>query len=138
MVEQKRHETRIRIRYKDTDRMGVVYYGNYFTFFEVARAEFLRDHGYPYADVEADGYTLLVIEASANYHASARYDVTITVKTLFNALRNVRVRFDYEIFDEKGKRLVTGHTIHACMNAQQKPTKIPERLRRIATAPRGS
>lgn len=132
MGEQGRHETRIRVRYKDTDRMGVVYYGNYFTFFEVARTEFLRDRGYPYADVEADGYTLVVIEASAKYHASARYDVLVSVKTSFKILKNVRVRFDYQVFDEEGRLLVTGHTVHACMNSDHKPTKVPSRLREIA------
>ena len=82
MGEDKRHETRIRVRYKDTDRMGVDYYGNYFTFFEVGRTELLWDCGCPYAEIEAEGFNLVVIEAKAHYHASARYDSILTVETL--------------------------------------------------------
>lgn len=125
------HETRIRVRYKDTDRMGLVYYGNYFTFFEVARSELMRDLGYSYADVEADGYGMVVTEASAKYHGNTRYDALITVKTAILPLKKVQVRFEYRVLDETGRLLVSGHTVHACLNADQKPTRIPQKLREI-------
>ncbi len=131
MTEQDWHETEIRVRYKDTDRMGLVYYGNYFTFFEVARNEFMRDLGYPYAEIEADGYNLVVTEASADYHANTKYDAMVVVKTMILPVKRVRVRFDYRVFDEKGRLLVTGHTVHACLNANQKPVRIPAKLREI-------
>ncbi len=131
MTEKNWHETPIRVRYKDTDRMGLVYYGNYFTFFEVARSEFMRNHGYPYAQIEAEGYSLVVTEASAKYHANTKYDAQVIVKTMIYPLKEVRVRFEYRIFDEKGRLLVSGHTVHACLNADKKPVRIPQKLKEI-------
>ena len=125
------HETKIRVRYKDTDRMGLVYYGNYFTFFEVARSELMRDLGYSYADVEADGYGMVVTEASAKYHGNTHYDALITVKTAIFPLKKVQVRFEYRVVDETGRLIVSGHTVHACLNSGQKPTRIPPKLREI-------
>ena len=123
------HETKIRVRYKDTDRLGVVYYGNYLTFFEVGRAEFMRDLGFPYSKLEADGYSLVVIEAGAKYHDNAGYDALLTVNTMMTELRPVRMRFDYRVRAEDGRLLVSGHTVHACVNARKKPTRIPADLR---------
>lgn len=131
MMEQDWHETKIRVRYKDTDRMGLVYYGNYFTFFEVARSEFMRDFGYPYAQIEAEGYNLVVTEASSNYHANTKYDALVIVKTMIYPVKRVRVRFEYRVFDEKGRLLVSGHTVHACLNADKNPARIPAKLKEI-------
>ena len=125
------HETRIRVRYKDTDRLGVVYYGNYLTYFEVARAEFMRDLGFPYSKLEADGFTLVVTEAAAKYHYSAGYDALLTVRTMITELRPVRMRFEYRVIAEDGHLLVSGHTVHACINAKMKPTRIPADLRKF-------
>ena len=121
--------TKIRVKYKDTDRMGVVYYGNYLTFFEVGRTEFMRDLGFPYADLEAAGYNLVVTETAAKYHSNVGYDSLITVKTAVTDLRKVRIRFDYQVLSDTDSLLVSGHTIHACLNASQKPTRIPQDMR---------
>ena len=131
MVENEWHRTQIRVKYKDTDRMGVVYYGNYLTFFEVARAEFMRDLGFPYSYLEAQGYTLVVTEAAAKYHANVGYDAVINIKTMITELGKVRIRFDYRIFDEEELLLVSGHTVHACINAKLKPSRIPIYLRKV-------
>ena len=131
MAERKWHETRIRIRYKDTDRMGVVYYGNYLTFFEVGRAELMRDLGFPYAEIEADGYILVVTEAKAKYHANVGYDSEVTVKTKIAKVKNVSIRFNYEVADESGRLLVSGHTVHACLNSDLKPVRIPADLKEV-------
>jgi acyl-CoA thioester hydrolase len=131
MMDDYWHETKIRVRYKDTDRMNVVYYGNYLTFFEVGRAELMRHLGFSYADFEKQGYTLMVIEAAAKYYANVGYDALVTVKTKITDLRKVRMRFVYEVFDEAGNLLVNGHTIHACMNQGKKPVKIPDAFRKI-------
>jgi acyl-CoA thioester hydrolase len=131
MKNQKKHETKIRIRYKDTDRMGVVYYGNYLTFFEVARAEFMRDLGLPYSQMESEGFSLAVIEAVAKYHANVGYDSVVTVETLLSAPGKVRIRFDYRVLDEEGKLLVDGHTMHACIDENMKPTRIPPHLKKV-------
>ncbi|WP_028322234.1 acyl-CoA thioesterase [Desulfatiglans anilini] len=119
------HECRIRVRYKDTDRMGVVYYGNYLTFFEIARAEFMRDLGFSYARLEADGYSLVVIEAAAKYHGNVGYDAVVRARSNVAELSRVRMRFEYRILDEEGRLLVSGHTTHACLDGNQKPVRIP-------------
>ncbi|MFC1868678.1 acyl-CoA thioesterase [Thermodesulfobacteriota bacterium] len=125
MMENGWHSTMIRIRYKDTDRMGVVYYGNYLTFFEVGRAEYMRELGFPYSGLEDKGYSLVVVEAAVKYHANVGYDSMVIVKTSITDLRRVRVRFDYEIVSEENILLVKGHTVHACINSDLKPAKIP-------------
>jgi len=131
MADSNWHRARIRVRYKDTDRMGVVYYGNYLTFFEVGRAELMRDLGFPYAEIEADGYILVVTEASAKYHANVGYDSEVTVKTKIAKVRNASIRFNYEVVDEEDKLLVSGHTVHACLNSDLKPVRIPPDLKGV-------
>ncbi len=129
------HETTIRIRYKDTDRMGVVYYGNYLTFFEVGRTEMMRDLGIPNSALEARGYTLPVVDAAATYRGNVGYDEVITVQTVISDVTRVRIRFDYQVLDQSGRLLVTGHTLHACLNASMKPVRVPEDLRAVIVSP---
>ena len=131
MSENDWHETKIRVRYKDTDRMGVVYYGNYLTYFEIGRAELMRDLGFPYSAFESDGYSLVVTEANAKYHSNVGYDTLVTVRTKISDLRLVRVSFKYEIVDEQYGLLVSGYTVHACINSNSKPMRIPLELREI-------
>jgi acyl-CoA thioester hydrolase len=131
MLEDGWHEIKIRVRYKDTDRMGVVYYGNYLTFFEIGRTEFMRELDFPYSKLESDGYTLVVTEVFAKYHSNAGYDALLTVRTRIADQRGARVRFEYEVVGEERKVLVTGHTVHACVNASMKATRLPEHLRRL-------
>jgi acyl-CoA thioester hydrolase len=128
MRDNRWHSTEIRVRYKDTDRMGVVYYGNYLTFFEIGRSEYMRELGFPYAEMEGKGYSLVVTEAAAKYHGNVGYDSLITVKTSITELKRITVRFDYEIFSEGDKLLVTGHTVHACLNSAQKPIRMPAEM----------
>ena len=125
------HETKIRIRYKDTDRLGVVYYGNYLTFFEVGRAELMRSLGMPYSKLEAEGLSLVVTEAAAKYHGNVGYDALIAVKTAVSEARGARVRFEYRVLSEEGSLLVTGHTVHACVNPGKKPCRIPSELKAL-------
>jgi acyl-CoA thioester hydrolase len=122
------HETDIRIRYKDTDRMGVVYYGNYLTFFEVGRAEYMRSLGFPYSELEGNGYTLAVTDATAKYHGNVGYDALVTVKTRICKLTRVQVRFSYLVMDEEDNLLVSGETGHACINEKMKACRLPEEL----------
>jgi acyl-CoA thioester hydrolase len=111
--------------------MGVVYYGNYLTFFEIGRAELMRELGAPYSKLETEGYTLVVTEASAKYHANVGYDALVTVRTRIAEQRGARVRFDYEVISEEKKLLVTGHTLHGCINSSMKPRRLPEDLRNL-------
>jgi len=125
MTENGWHSTKIRVRYKDTDRMGVVYYGNYLTYFEVGRSEYMRELGFPYSQMEGKGYTLVVTEANAKYHKNVGYDSLVTVKTAITELKRITVRFEYKILSEDNNLLVTGHTVHACLNASLKPIRMP-------------
>jgi len=125
------HETRIRVRYKDTDRLGVVYYGNYLTFFEVGRAELMRSLGMPYSKLETEGLSLVVTEAAAKYHGNVGYDALVTVKTALSEARGARVRFEYRVWSEEGNLLVTGYTVHACINSNKKPCRIPSELKAL-------
>lgn len=129
MTHQHWHETRTRIRYKETDRMGVVYYGNYLTFFEVGRAECMRSLGLPYSELEHLGYRLVVTDTAAKYHGNVGYDALITIRTTVTELKRVQLRFDYRIFDEQENLLVSGHTGHACLDVNLKPAKFPEILK---------
>jgi acyl-CoA thioester hydrolase len=131
MVNDGWHETTIRVRYKDTDRLGVVYYGNYLTFFEVGRAEFMRDLGFPYSKIESDGYSLVVTEAAAKYHDNVGYDALVTVRTRIADLRRVRIRFDYQVVSDGRHLLVSGYTVHACMDSNKKLTRIPPDVREV-------
>ena len=125
------HETKIRVRYKDTDRLGVVYYGNYLTFFEVGRAELMRDRGFAYSRLEGEGYNLVVIEAFAKYHGNVGYDAMVTVKSRVSDMKGARMRFDYEVLGETGNLLVSGYTLHGCINSKSKPSRIPPSLQAI-------
>jgi acyl-CoA thioester hydrolase len=128
MTENGWHNTNIRVRYKDTDRMGVVYYGNYLTYFEVGRSEYMRELGFPYSQLEGKGYTLVVTEANAKYHGNVGYDSLVTVKTAITELKRVSVRFEYKILSEQNNLLVTGHTVHACLNSSLKPIRMPAEM----------
>ena len=123
------HKTPIRVRYKDTDRMGVVYYGNYLTFFEVGRAELMRELGFPYSRMEALGYSLVVVEAAARYHGNVGYDSLVTVQTAITQLKRVTIRFEYKVVSQDETILVTGHTLHACIRPDQKPIRIPDEIK---------
>jgi acyl-CoA thioester hydrolase len=125
------HETKIRIRYKDTDQLGVVYHGNYLTFFEVGRAEFMRALGCPYSRLEGEGYSLVVIEAFAKYHGNVGYDAMVTVKAKISDISGARMRFDYEVLSDKGNLLVSGYTLHGCINSKSKPSRIPSSVKAL-------
>lgn len=109
--------TQIRARYAETDRMGYVYYGNYLTYFEVARTEAIRALGLTYRRLEDELNMMLpVTEAKLNYKRPARYDDLLTLKTRVAEWPGVRIRFDTEVFDEAGNLLVSGYVALAFVN----------------------
>lgn len=118
----------IRVSYRDTDKMGVVYYANYFVFFEMGRTELMRQIGFTYDEMEKQGLYFPVINAQCNYHAPAHYDDLITVETTISELKNVTVTFSYKIKCDD-KILVTGSTKHPLVNYAFKPTRIPQNLK---------
>ena len=124
-----------RVRYGDTDKMGISYYANYFVWFEAARTEYFRALGYPYTECEAQGGFLPVIETTAKYHAPSTYDDLVLVRTSVSDIYKSSLKFEYQVFDKKThKLLVTGHSVHVFVNAGMKPVRVPEKIRAIVTS----
>ncbi|WP_405414325.1 acyl-CoA thioesterase [Maribacter sp. Asnod1-A12] len=118
-----------RIRYSETDQMGVVYHGNYAQYLELARVEWLRALGISYKSMEEGGIMLPVISLSIKYLKSALYDDLITVKVILNEKPAVRIEFDYEITNEAGELLATANTVLVFMDMERKrPTRCPQIL----------
>jgi len=121
------YETKIRIRYGETDQMGVVYHGNYSNFLEIGRTEWLRALGVSYRQMELDGIMLPVISLSLKYKKSACYDDIICVKTILKKVPTATIEFDYEITNEQGEILTLGNTILAFINMKtNRPTRCPK------------
>jgi acyl-CoA thioester hydrolase len=122
--------TQIRVRYAETDQMGVVYHSNFFPYFESARAESIRELGYTYADMEKMGVIMPVIDVHCRYLRPARYDDLLTVKTILKELPvHHKIEFHHEVFNEKNELLVIGKIILYFMEADgMKRTTIPAQL----------
>jgi acyl-CoA thioester hydrolase len=124
--------TIVRVRYAETDRMGVVYYANYFVWFEVARADLLRTLGWTYREMEDAGVFLPVIEAHCEYKRPARYDDEIAIRAEGRATSPVRLEFAYAAtLASSGELLATGRTAHAAVGADGRPCRLPERIRKV-------
>ncbi|MBU7008113.1 acyl-CoA thioesterase [Phosphitispora fastidiosa] len=130
------NQTQIRVRYEETDRMGFVYHGNYFTWFEVGRTELFRSIGLPYTVFEEMGIMLPVTEAESRYRIPAGYDDLITVQTTVTRLTPTRINFKYRLLSPKGTVITEGKTGHAFVDRIGKPInlakKAPELWERIA------
>src|SRR5687768_5865205 len=121
--------TRVRVRYAETDRMGVVYYANYLVWFEVGRADWLRQTGSTYREMERDGISLPVIEARCEYRQPARYDDEIDIATTGPLVTAVRLRFDYELTRAgDDAAIAAGHTVHAAVDEAGRPRRLPARV----------
>ena len=119
-----------RVRYAETDRMGISYYANYFIWFEAARTEYFRTLGLVYSEFEKKGIFLPVAEAQCRYTEPTSYDDLITVRTIVSQMRQSSIRFDYQVFKNKGSKIVaTGYTVHVFSGPGLKPIRIPEDLR---------
>jgi acyl-CoA thioester hydrolase len=123
-------QTQVRVRYAETDQMGVVYHGNYFEYFEVARAESIRQLGFTYADMEKLGVIMPVIEVQCRYLRPARYDDLLTVKVILKELPlHHEIRFFHEVYNEKQELLATANIILYFMEAKtMKRTGMPAQL----------
>lgn len=121
-----------RVRYAETDQMGVVYHANYLVWCEVGRTELIRGRGATYAELERRGYVLAVAEATIRYHASARYDDMIRVETWIEDLRSRTVTFAYDVLranpGAEPERLATARTILVALDAEARPTRMPAEL----------
>jgi acyl-CoA thioester hydrolase len=124
--------TTIRVRYAETDQMSLVYYANYFVWFEVARAELLRHHGWTYREMEGAGVMLPVIDAQCEYLRPARYDDEIEIRTEGLIVSPVRMSFTYQVRANGRDGLVaSGRTLHAAVDRNGRPCRLPERIAEV-------
>ena len=122
----------IRVRYAETDKMGVVYYANYFVWFEVARTDLLRTLGWSYREMEQAGISLPVIEACCEYVRPARYDDELEIKTEGRLLSPIRMEFTYQVRILGGAVVAaSGKTVHAALDPNGRPCRLPERIREV-------
>jgi acyl-CoA thioester hydrolase len=127
--------SRIRVRYAETDQMGVVYYANYFVWFEVGRTDLLRSLGGTYRELEAEGLFLPVIEAACEYAQPGRYDDELEIRTDGRLLSPIRVEFTYEVVRlADGDTLARGRTMHAAINRAGRPCRLPAPVRQALSA----
>lgn len=121
------HELKIRVRYSETDQMGVVYHGNYAQYFEMGRVEWLRNLGVSYKWMEENGIMLPVVSLNMNYKKPARYDDLLTVKTILKSQSSVKIEFDYEIYNEQMELLTIASSILVFVDMKTgRPTTPPE------------
>lgn len=130
------HETTLRVRYSETDRMGVVYHANYLVWFEIGRTEFCRSRGFSYRDMEENSNAFLVVaESYCRYKASAQYDDELIVRTHITELRRRSVRFGYEIVrPSDGQIIAEGETGHVVTDDQNRVRTLPETYRVLLSA----
>ena len=128
--------TEIRVRYSDTDQMGVVYYANYFAWLEVARTEWLRSRGITYRVIEKERkLSLPVTEAYCKYKAPARYDDIVLIETKIAEMKNATMRFEYVLSNKQTKEvLASAWTTHVFIDENRRPVKIPEDIRKVFEA----
>ncbi len=118
---------RVRVRYAETDQMGVVYYANYLIWFEMGRAEYCRQMGFSYANLESNGFRLMVADAHCRYKAPARYDEVVRIETSIQELKKKTLVFGYKIFNDTTNQLLAqGYTKHVCTDLQGKLVRLPE------------
>jgi acyl-CoA thioester hydrolase len=121
-----------RVRYAETDQMGVVYHANYLVWCEIGRTDLIRQLGTSYAALEREGVGLAVIDASVRYHSGAKYDDMIRVRTTISDVRSRTVTFDYKIEDAtSGTRLASASTTLASINREGKLAALPAEMRKL-------
>ena len=134
------NETRIRVRYAETDQMGVVYHANHFIWFEVGRVELLRQFGFSYKDMEReDDCFIAVVDARCRYKAPVHYDDEVIVRTYLKHVREKVIRFGYELRSaDTGELVAEGETTHIVADAKMKPRVLPEKYMNVFRAAVGN
>ena len=131
-MSERRSVSTVRVRYAETDQMGVAWHGHYLAWFEVGRTDLLRREGVAYRDLENEGLRLPVIEAELRFLRPARYDDVLEIRTRVVEVRGARVRLDYEVHREGTEGpLATGATAHAAIDTAGRARRLPETLRRL-------
>jgi acyl-CoA thioester hydrolase len=127
-----RSETTVRVRYGETDQMGYVYYGNYGMYYEVARVESLRQLGLTYKAIEAQGIIMPVLENKSKFIAPARYDELLRIVCIIRDKPGIRIKFEYEIFNEENKLIHQGETLLVFVDKKtNKPCRPPNEMENI-------
>ncbi|MGH9325587.1 MAG: acyl-CoA thioesterase [Terriglobia bacterium] len=128
--------TPLRVRYAETDQMGVVYHANYLVWFEMGRTDFCRQHGFAYRDMEgADGLYIMVAEARCRYKAPARYDDEVEVRTCLSGVRKRVLVFGYQVYRQpENELLAEGETVHVVTDREGHPRALPEKYRELFLA----
>ena len=134
------NETRVRVRYAETDQMGVVYHANHFIWFEIGRVEFLRQLGFSYKDMEReDDCFIAVVDAQCRYKAPVHYDDEVIVRTRLKHVREKVIRFEYELRSfETGALLAEGETTHIVADSKMRSRRLPEKYLKVFKAAVGS
>ncbi len=128
------HEIQVRVRYAETDKMGYVYYGNYATYYEVARVETFRHIGFSYKELEDSGVMMPVLEYKTKYIKPAHYDDLLTIKIFIKKIPSVRIVFDYEVFNEKNTLLNIAETTLVFVSSETgRPCMPPEHFINLIT-----
>jgi acyl-CoA thioester hydrolase len=127
------HVYKTRVRYAETDQMGVVYYGNYLAYLESARTGLLREEGFAYSDLEKQGILLPVTECKIQYKGAARYDEEVSVAATLAYVKNASIKFNYKVYNAEEKQIAEAYTIHPFVNREWKIITIPDDVKAALT-----
>jgi len=122
-----RHEINIRVRYAETDRMGLLHHANYFVYFEMGRTELLRARGFSYREIEDAGHFLVIVDIGCKFKRPAYYDDLLTLRTIVERVTHVKIVHRYEILRD-GLLLAEGHSTLACVDREGKPQALPSTI----------
>jgi acyl-CoA thioester hydrolase len=122
-----RHEIQIRVRYAETDRMGLLHHANYFVYFEMGRTELLRQRGFSYREIEDAGHFLVIVDIGCKFKRPAYYDDLLTLRTIVERVTHVKIVHRYEVLRD-GVLLAEGHSTLACVDREGKPQALPPTL----------
>lgn len=122
------HDIQVRVRYAETDRMGLLHHANYVVYFEQARTELLRACGFTYRDMEDSGHFLVVVDLQIKYKRPAQYDDVVTIRTTVEKVTHVKIVHKYEVFRD-GLLLTEGQSTLACVDKAGRPQALPDTLR---------
>ena len=128
MTNPPEHEMTIRVRYAETDRMGLLHHAGYFVYFEMGRTELLRQRGLSYREIEDSGHLLVIVEAGCKFKRPAFYDDLLTLKTSVARVTHVKIVHHYQLLRD-GVLLAEGHTTLACVDREGKPQALPDILK---------
>jgi acyl-CoA thioester hydrolase len=121
------HEIAVRVRYAETDRMGLLHHANYFVYFEMGRTELLRQRGLSYRDIEDGGYFLVIVDIGCKFKRPAHYDDLLTVRTTVARVTHVKIVHQYQVLRD-GQLLADGHSTLACVDREGRPQALPPAL----------